>query len=104
MADAEKGNKVEKKLAVLLGGYQKRAKTLRQKIVEAAEALDQANISLDTFQTLQIAEEAAIPRRLEALRHDVSFISKREREAQELYRARKEELSNLTGGKVNGVH
>ena len=104
MADAEKGNKIEKRLAVHLGGYQQRAKLLRQKIVEAAEALDKAKISLDTFRTLQIAEEAAMPRRLEALRDEVSFVSKREREAQELYRARKEELDNLSGGAVNGVH
>jgi len=104
VAAAEKGNKIESKLALHLGGYQQRAKTLRNKIVEAGEALDKAKIELDTFQTLQIAEEAAIPRRLEALREEVSFVSRREREAQELFRARKEELEGLIGGKTNGVH
>ncbi|KAI9851848.1 MAG: Pre-mRNA-splicing factor cef1 [Thelocarpon superellum] len=101
MADADRGNKIEKKLALHLGGYQQRAKTLRQKIVEAGEALEQTAVSLDTFQTLQVAEEAAIPRRLEALRDEVAFIARREREAQDLYRARKEELSDLG---VNGYH
>jgi len=92
---AKKGNEIEKKLALHLGGYQQRAKTLRQKIVEAREALEKASISLDTFRTLQVSEAAAIPRRLEALREEVNFISKREREAQETYRARKEELEGL---------
>ncbi|KAL8769924.1 MAG: hypothetical protein Q9209_004171 [Squamulea sp. 1 TL-2023] len=86
MADAEKGNKLEKKIALHNGGYQQRAKMLRQKIVEASEALEKEKISLDTFQTLQIAEEAALPRRLEALREEYMFVQKREREAQELYR------------------
>lgn len=104
LAAAEKGNKIESKLALHLGGYQQRAKTLRNKIVEAGEALGKAKVELDTFQTLQIAEEAAIPRRLEALREEVSFVSRREREAQELFRARKEELDGLIGGKINGMH
>ncbi|KAA6409164.1 MAG: pre-mRNA-splicing factor cef1 [Lasallia pustulata] len=103
MADAERGNKIEKKLALHLGGYQQRAKTFRAKIVEAADALEKARISLDTFRTLQIAEEAAIPRRLEALREEVNFVSKREREAQEVYRMRKEELEGLNNG-VYGYH
>lgn len=103
MTAAEKGNKLEKKLALHLGGYQKRAKMLRQKIAEAAEALEKTSNSLDSFRTLQIAEEAAISSRLESLRDEVGFISRREREAQELYRRRKEELEGLVAG-VNGYH
>lgn len=103
VAAAEKGNKIEKKLALHLGGYQQRAKTLRSKITEAADALEKASFSLDSFKTLQIAEEAAIPRRLEGLRGEVSFVSRREREAQDVYRARKEELNSLVGG-TNGYH
>lgn len=103
MAAAEKGNKSEKKLALHLGGYQQRAKTLRQKIGEAAEALSKASYSLDAFKTLQISEEVAISRRLEDLRERVGFVSKREREAQQLYKTRKEELTDLTDG-VNGFH
>lgn len=76
---------------------------LRQKISEAAEALEQANNSLDAFKTLQIAEEAAISTRLDGLRSEVGFITKREREAQEAYRMVKEELDGLTGG-TNGYH
>jgi pre-mRNA-splicing factor CDC5/CEF1 len=59
---------------------------------------------LDTFRTLQIGEEAAIPRRLESLRGEVEFVNRREREAQELYRARRDELESLSDGGVNGWH
>ncbi|PSS16679.1 hypothetical protein M430DRAFT_140952 [Amorphotheca resinae ATCC 22711] len=100
---AEKGNKMEKKLALHLGGYQQRAKMLRQKVSEASEALGKATYSLDSFRTLQISEEAAIARRLEGLRSEVEFVSRREREAQDLYRARKEELTGLSNG-TNGYH
>ena len=101
MADAERGNKIEKKLALHLGGYQQRAKTLREKIGQAAEALEKAAVALDTFRTLQIAEEAAVPSRLEGLRAEVALVARRERVAQELYRARRDELEQLS---VNGYH
>ncbi|TVY57260.1 Pre-mRNA-splicing factor cef1 [Lachnellula cervina] len=102
---ATAGNKAEKKLALHLGGYQQRAKVLRGKIVEAAEALSKATYSLDSFRTLQISEESAIKRRLEGLREEVGFVSKRERVAQDLYRARKEELTSLMEvSGTNGYH
>ncbi|KAL8817765.1 MAG: hypothetical protein Q9223_003474 [Gallowayella weberi] len=108
VTDAEKNNKLEKKIALLNGGYQSRAKMLRQKIVEAAEALETERISLDTFRTLRIAEEAALPRRLEALRVEYVFVQRREREAQEVYRGRVEELAGMGVGAgeglVNGIH
>ncbi|KKY19052.1 putative pre-mrna-splicing factor cef1 [Diplodia seriata] len=103
MATAQQGNKIEKKLALHLGGYQKRAKTLRQKIVDAAEAYDKTKLDLDSFRTLQISEEAAIPRRLDSLREEVAFVSRREREAQEAYRSLKGELDALGEG-INGYH
>ncbi|KAK6586808.1 hypothetical protein PZA11_000098 [Diplocarpon coronariae] len=103
VAAAEKGNKLQKKLNLHLGGYAKRATMLRQKVGEASEALDKATQSLDSFRTLQISEEAAISRRLEFLRGEVGFVAKREREAQDLYRVRKEELLTLTDG-TNGYH
>lgn len=104
--DAEKGNKVEKKLALHYGGYQKRARTLRQKIVEASGALQDERITLDSLRTLQIAEEAALPRRLESLQDEVAFVKKREKESQERYRMKMEELAGLTNGNgyVNGHH
>ena len=91
-------------MALHLGGYQQRAKTLRQKITEASDALEKATFSLNSFKTLQISEEAAIQSRLEGLREEVSFVSKREREAQDLYRIRRDELNALLGEGTNGYH
>lgn len=72
-----------------------------QKISEASEALGKATQSLDSFRTLQIAEDAAIPRRLEGLREPLAFVARREREAQDLYKARMDELRSLGNG-TNG--
>ena len=92
---AEQGNKLEKKLALHLGGYQQREKTLRQQIIETAEALEKTKEELYLAQTKQVMEQAVIPARLEKLGDEVAYIHRREREAQDLYRARKEELDEL---------
>lgn len=96
LSTAEQGNKLEKKISLHNGGYQARAKTLRGKIVEASEALQKATFTLDSIRTLQVSEESAVTRRLENLRDEVHFVSKREREAQEVYKLRKEELESLS--------
>jgi pre-mRNA-splicing factor CDC5/CEF1 len=103
---AEAGNKLEKKLATLHGGYQKRAQTLRTKIAETAEVAEKARIELDSFKTLAIHEEGALQRRLEGLREEVGVVSKRERESQEEFKKTREELRQLEQrlGAVNGVH
>ncbi|CBX92792.1 similar to pre-mRNA splicing factor cef-1 [Plenodomus lingam JN3] len=100
---AERANKIEKKLAVHHAGYIKRAALLREKIGGAFGALEKAKYDLDTARTAQYAEQTAISRRLSSLRDEVQFVTKREREAQELYRTRKEELDGLQQS-VNGVH
>ena len=100
---AEQANKIEKKLAVHHAGYIKRGTLLRQKIGDAFTALEQAKVDLDSQRTMQYAEQTAIGRRLESLRDEVSFVSRREREAQELYRTRRDELAGLQAT-VNGVH
>ena len=99
-ADAEKGNKLEKKLALHYGGYQQRAKTLRTKVVEAAEALDTESRQLGVFRDMQVAEEAGLDSRLERIREEVAYVKRREAELQATYRDRMEELHNL---RVNGV-
>lgn len=104
MATAEQDNKIEKKLSLHFGGYQARAKTLRNKIIEASSALEKAKFDLDSFRTLQIGEDAALRSRLEQLRDEVTIVVRREREAQDLYKERKEELDALLEGNVNGWH
>lgn len=101
-AAARRGNEVEKKLSLHLGGYSQRARALRQKILDKADALEKARIEFDTSRTAQIAEEGAVIRRLEGLREEVRELSGKERMAQEVYRRRKDELDSLAG--VNGIH
>jgi pre-mRNA-splicing factor CDC5/CEF1 len=102
MKAAEKGNELEKKLAKYQGGYLARSKLLRQKISEAADALEKVSMEVDTAKSAQIAEQAAADRRLQKLLDDVAFVKKREREAQDAYRAAKQELDTLE--MVNGRH
>jgi pre-mRNA-splicing factor CDC5/CEF1 len=71
-------------------------------MVEAFNAIEKTRMELDAARTMQISEESAIAGRLEGLRAEVAFLSKREREAQDLYRARKDELDNLKEP-VNGA-
>ncbi|KAK4999832.1 Pre-mRNA-splicing factor cef1 [Elasticomyces elasticus] len=105
---AEAGNGIEKKLARLHGGYQQRSKLLRHKISEAADYLERMKVGFETARIAQSAEEALGRERLEGLREEVQRVSRREREAQEVYRVRKAELDGLVDGVwrggVNGVH
>ncbi|KAI1474029.1 pre-mRNA splicing factor component-domain-containing protein [Daldinia eschscholtzii] len=103
METVEKCAKLEKKLTLHLGGYQQRAKTLRAKMGEAYDAFEKANFALSAFRTLAVSEEIAARSRLDALREEVGYVSRREREAQEAYRQTKEELDALTEG-INGYH
>ena len=100
MTTAEKGNELEKKLAKYQGGYLARSKLLRQKIGEAADALEKVSMEVNTAKSAQIVEQAAGERRLQKLLDEVAFVKKREREAQDAYRAAKEELDSLE--MVNG--
>lgn len=104
IASAEKGAKLEKKLNLHLGGYRQRGEMLRKKIVDSSAELEKATNALNAFKILANSEEIAIRNRLGALREEVAFISKREREAQELYRRNKEELDALVGETTNGYH
>lgn len=102
IASAEKGSKLEKKLNLHLGGYKQRAETLRKKIGETATDLEKATNALHAFEIMASSEEVAVSNRLAALRDEVNFVSRREREAQEAYRRNQEELSALRAGGANG--
>lgn len=100
---AEQANKIEKKLAVHHKGYITRSGLLRENIGKAFSALEAAKWKLDTARTAQYNEGIAVERRLESLRAEVQFVTKRERETQELFRSRREELEGLGGTeRVNG--
>lgn len=103
LATAEADNKLEKKLALHLGGYIARQKNLKNKTLEVYKQIEEERAKLDSFRNLQINEDGAILRRLESLREDVSLVSRREREEQEAYRAIQDELRSVED-KRNGVN
>ena len=95
IADAEKANEMEKRLEKYHGGYKARANMLKQKIDEVYDAIQETNMKYNTALAAQAGEEAAIQNRLQKLRGELEFVTRREREAQETYRALQQELSEL---------
>jgi len=83
--EAKRAAKIEKKLKVLLGGYQARAVGLSKQIGDMHDQLDQLRIEADTFQLLSTQEHHAIPRRMEALEEDVRRQTEREYVLQHRY-------------------
>lgn len=63
--EAKRAAKIEKKLRVLLGGYQQRAQLLTKQEHELVEQIEQTLIDLRTFTTLQQYETLAIQKREE---------------------------------------
>lgn len=62
--EAKRCGKIEKKLKVLTGGYQARAKALSKQLQDTYEQIEQNQLSLSTFKFLADQESLAIPRRL----------------------------------------
>lgn len=83
--DAKRAAKVEKKLKVLLGGYQTRAVGLTKQINDLYEQVEQAHMEKETFSSLREHELRAIPKRVEALRDDVRRQTDRENHLQTRY-------------------
>ncbi|KAM9316916.1 cell division cycle 5-like protein [Gastrophryne carolinensis] len=84
-AEAKRAAKMEKKLKILLGGYQSRAMGLIKQLNEIWDQYEQANLELKTFEELKAHEDTAIPRRLESLKEDVQRQEERERELQQRF-------------------
>src|ERR1700709_538352 len=84
--DAIRAAKIEKKLNIVLGGYQARSQVLKKQILETFEELESANTEYQSFVNLQISETEAIPRRAEALQREVNFLASKERTLQVKYK------------------
>ena len=67
--DAKKASKMEKKLKVLLGGYQSRSIGLIKQLGEISDQIQQTHVELQSFKELQTIEASAIPRRLNVRNH-----------------------------------
>ncbi|KAK3636646.1 Pre-mRNA-splicing factor cef1 [Elasticomyces elasticus] len=94
-AEAERGAGLEKKLEKVHGGYVARQKVLKAKIAQAAAKLEGMRVEGETGRYAQVSEEVGIRERMEGLRGEVAFVARREREAQDVYRGRREELESL---------
>ncbi|KAL7862212.1 hypothetical protein SRHO_G00136530 [Serrasalmus rhombeus] len=83
--EAKRAAKMEKKMKILLGGYQSRAMGLMKQLSDLWDQVEQAHVELHTFQELKKQEDMAIPRRQEALREDVQRQQEREKELQQRF-------------------
>lgn len=102
VSQAEAGNALEKKLAVHLTGYSTRQRTLKNKLWTVYDQIEERRAELEGFRSLQVGEEGGLLMRLEELREEVGFVSRREREAQDDYRSTRDELQALEAATVNG--
>ncbi|KAH9901674.1 pre-mRNA splicing factor component-domain-containing protein [Cubamyces lactineus] len=83
--EASKAGKAEKKLNVILGGYQARSAALSKRITEAFSELQKAKVDYESFSKLKMNETALGPIRLAALKEEVDRLEQRERRLQERY-------------------
>lgn len=83
--EAKRAAKMEKKMKILLGGYQSRSMGLLKQLSELWDQVEQTHTELHTFEELKKQEDLAIPRRLEALREDVQRQQDREKELQQRF-------------------
>jgi pre-mRNA-splicing factor CDC5/CEF1 len=83
--EAMKAAKIEKKLAVTLGGYQARSSALTNRISDAFAQMHAARMDLESFSRLKVNETASGPARVAALREEVAVLERKERSLQERY-------------------
>ncbi|KAJ1820160.1 Pre-mRNA-splicing factor cef1 [Coemansia sp. RSA 2598] len=86
MADeAARAAKIEKKLAVTLGGYQARSRMLDEKILAAYREYEQAELETRAFSALYAGEQAIIPARIEKAQEELRAVETLERSLQAEY-------------------
>ncbi|XP_012693557.1 cell division cycle 5-like protein [Clupea harengus] len=98
--EAKRAAKMEKKMKILLGGYQSRAMGLVKQLSDLWDQVEQAHMELRTFGELKKQEDLAIPRRQEALREDVQRQQEREKELQQRFGDLLLEKETLVGEKL----
>ncbi|KAL3315402.1 CDC5 cell division cycle 5-like protein [Cichlidogyrus casuarinus] len=83
--EAKRATKLEKRLQVLLGGYQSRAQILMKAIQESVDQTEQSEIEYQTLSRLREQEIGAVQHRLDSLQMDVQRQVSRETELQARY-------------------
>uniref|UniRef100_F7FA97 Cell division cycle 5-like protein n=1 Tax=Monodelphis domestica TaxID=13616 RepID=F7FA97_MONDO len=83
--EAKRAAKMEKKMKILLGGYQSRGMGLRKDLNALWDQIEHAYLELRTLELLKKQEDSAILRRLECLKEDVQRQQEREKVLQQRY-------------------
>jgi len=76
--EANKAAKAEKKLGVILGGYQQRAQVLSERMAKAFSEMQKAQVDYNSFSSLRENETALGPRRVSSLYQEVERLERRE--------------------------
>jgi pre-mRNA-splicing factor CDC5/CEF1 len=76
--EANKAAKAERKLGVILGGYQQRAQVLSERMAKAFSEMQKAQIDYNSFSCLRENETALGPRRVASLFEEVDRLERRE--------------------------
>jgi len=97
--EAKRAAKIEKKLRVMMAGYQSRSQGLVKQIQDLHDQIEQSALELTTFQSLRDHETLAIPKRIESLTEDVNRQMEREKALQKRYAELQEKLDGLHDGK-----
>ena len=82
---ASKAAKAEKKLGVMLGGYQARGHALSKRLTDAFAEIQQTQSELTSFSRLRTNESVMGPRRVALLKEEVDRLEQRERMLQLRY-------------------
>jgi len=94
--EAAKARKLEKRLGIILGGYQNRGQRLKKDINEQWKLLEQATIEYKAYSDLKQNEEnVIIAHREEELKKSVQELEQRENELQQKYRELMAEYNTL---------
>lgn len=83
--EAQKTAKLEKKLGVVLGGYQNRSRVLSKKIIDTFNELQSTKLEYESFSRLRMNESATGPGRVSALQEEVDRLERREQSLQGRY-------------------
>ena len=83
--DASKAAKAEKKLDVMLGGYQARSQSLYKRITDAFDEHRDLKVNHESFSRLRHQEDISGPRRVASLKEEVDLLESRERLLQARY-------------------
>ncbi|SPO29686.1 related to CEF1 - required during G2/M transition [Ustilago trichophora] len=92
---ASQASKGEKTLMKVLGGYKTRSEALSASAKQQFKALEEAEISRETFERLRREEGGGKEERLDSLRREVERLASREGLAQTEYKALEDERNTL---------